>query len=83
MPNLRNISFGWKRMNLLKYVISKEGISVDPGKIKAVVEWSRPKTVTKVWSFLGPTRYYGSFMKAFSKIATPMTSLTQKKEKFD
>lgn len=43
----------------LGHVISKDGISVDPFKIEAVLKWERPKNVTEVWSFfLGLARYY-------------------------
>jgi hypothetical protein len=31
---------------------------VDPAKVKEIVEWSIPSTVTEVWSFLGLADYY-------------------------
>ena len=34
-------------------MISKEGVKVDPAKIKVVVEWKSPKNVNKVHIFLG------------------------------
>ncbi|KAK1423394.1 hypothetical protein QVD17_18696 [Tagetes erecta] len=45
-------------------------------------EWSPPKTPTEVRSFLGLAGYYRRFIKDFSKIATPLTKLTQKNIKF-
>ena len=36
----------------LGHVVSKEGIKVDPQKIKEIIEWPRPTNVTKVRSFL-------------------------------
>ncbi|WVZ58888.1 hypothetical protein U9M48_009110 [Paspalum notatum var. saurae] len=44
--------------------------------------WKRPETVTKIRSFLGLAGYYRRFIKDFSKIAKPMTSLTKKNAKF-
>jgi hypothetical protein len=39
-------------------VISREGIVVDPGKVREVLDWKPPTSVSKVWSFLGLAGYY-------------------------
>ena len=55
---------------------------MDPAMIEAVVQWSQPKNVTEIRSFLGLAGYYRRFVESFSKIVTPMTSLTLKVQKF-
>ena len=50
--------------------------------MEVVVSWKSPTTETKVRSFLGLIRYYKHFIEGFSKIALPLTKLTQKKTKF-
>ncbi|XP_057416627.1 uncharacterized protein LOC130711144 [Lotus japonicus] len=66
----------------LGHVVSKDGISVDPSKVEAVQNWPRPTTVKEIRSFLGLAGYYRRFVKDFSKLASPLTRLTQKKVEF-
>jgi hypothetical protein len=62
----------------LEHIISNGGISVDPDKVKEIVEWNIPSTVTEVRCFLGLAVYYRRFIEGFSKIAKPMTLLLEK-----
>ena len=75
--------FWLDKVVFLGHVISVEGVSVDPKKIEAVVNWKPPKTVSKVRSFLGLAGYYRKFVEGFSKIAAPLTKLTRKDVKYD
>ncbi|XP_052197351.1 uncharacterized protein LOC127804519 [Diospyros lotus] len=63
--------------------ISGEGISVDPEKVKAVIEWPQPTTVTGIRSFLGLAGYYKRFIEGFSRLSSPMTKLTRKGVKYE
>jgi hypothetical protein len=49
----------------LGHIISNGGISVDPAKVKDIVVWSIPTTVTKIQSFLGLAGYYRRFIEGF------------------
>ncbi|GJS71735.1 hypothetical protein Tco_0704576 [Tanacetum coccineum] len=60
-----------------------EGIHVDPTKIEAIKDWASPKTPTEIRQFLGLAGHYRRFIEGFSKIARPMTKLTQKSVRFD
>jgi hypothetical protein len=66
----------------LGHIISNGGISVDPVKVKEIMEWRVPTTVTEIRSFLGLVGYYWRFIEGFSKIAKPMTSLLEKEREF-
>jgi hypothetical protein len=59
-------------------VIFEEGVAVDPEKVKAVVEWTRPISVFKIRSFLGLAGYYQPFIEVFSKLSGPLTTMTKK-----
>ncbi|GJT41243.1 putative reverse transcriptase domain-containing protein [Tanacetum coccineum] len=71
------------KVQFLGHVIDSQGIHVDPAKIESVKDWASPKSATEIHQFLGLAGYYRRFIKGFSKIAKPMTKLTQKKVKFD
>ena len=51
---------------------------MDPAKVAAVAEWPRPQNVRDIQAFLGFANFYRRFIAKFSRIAKPMTSLTQK-----
>jgi hypothetical protein len=69
--------FWINEVQFLGHIISNGGISVDPAKVKEIVEWSIPSTVTEVLSFFGLAGYYQRFIEGFSKIAKPMTALLE------
>ncbi|GJW19586.1 putative reverse transcriptase domain-containing protein [Tanacetum coccineum] len=71
-----------QEFHFLRHVVNIEGIPVDPSKIKAIKNWKPPKTPTDIRLFLGLAGYYRRFIANFSKIATPLTLLTQKDKKF-
>ncbi|GJW94957.1 putative reverse transcriptase domain-containing protein [Tanacetum coccineum] len=69
-------------VKFLRHVIDNNGIHVDPAKIEAVKNWASPTTPSEIRQFLGLAGYYRRFIEGFSKIAKPMTELTQKNQKF-
>jgi hypothetical protein len=70
------------KVPFLGHIISNGGIAVDPAKVKEIMEWRVPTTVTEIRSFLGLAGYYQRFIEGFSKIAKPMTSLLEKGREF-
>ncbi|WZY70984.1 hypothetical protein YC2023_003224 [Brassica napus] len=79
---LSKCSFWQKSIGFLGHIVSDQGISVDPEKIRAIKDWPRPRSATEVRSFLGLAGYYRKFVKGFASLAQPMTRLTGKDVKF-
>ncbi|GKC50661.1 putative reverse transcriptase domain-containing protein [Tanacetum coccineum] len=71
------------KVMFLGHVIDSKGIHVDPAKIESNKDWASPKNATEIRQFLGLAYYYKRFIEGFSKIAKPMTKLTQKNVKFN
>ena len=55
----------------LGHVVSKDGILFDPDKVKSIMEWSVPKNVSDIRSFMGIIGYRRKFIEGLSKIPTP------------
>jgi hypothetical protein len=69
--------FWLTEVTFLGHVISTGGASVDPRKVKDVLNWMPPTIVSEIRSFLGLAGYYRWFIKDFSKIAKPMMKLLE------
>ncbi|KAD6453180.1 hypothetical protein E3N88_07885 [Mikania micrantha] len=74
--------FWLKEVHFLGHVVNDRGIQVDPSKIEAVKKWEAPTTPMEIRQFLGLAGYYRRFIENFSKIAKPLTMLTQKEQKY-
>ena len=69
------------KIQYLGNIIFEKGISIEPDKIKSIIDWLVLKDVTDVWSFMGIIGYYKKFIDGFLKIANPITSLKKKGNK--
>jgi hypothetical protein len=74
--------FWLKEVSFLGHVVSNGGISVDPSKVRDVLNWKPPTNVSEIRSFLGLARYYRRFIEGFSKLAKPMPALLEKNARY-
>ena len=63
------------RITYLGHIVLAAGIETDPKKIKAVKNWTLPRTVMDVHSFLGFTNHYYRFIQGYTKVARPLNVL--------
>jgi hypothetical protein len=75
-------SFHQDETEYLGYIVSPNGVKMDPKKVTAIIDWPEPSSVHDLQVFLGFANYYRRFVKNYSKITTPLTRLLQKDRKF-
>ena len=67
----------------LGFIISHNGIKVDPIKTKAIRTWAIPTRKKEIQSFLELCNFYRRFKEGFSQIAKPLQQLTEKDKKWE
>ncbi|RDX74154.1 Retrovirus-related Pol polyprotein, partial [Mucuna pruriens] len=65
---------------VLGHLVSNRGIEVDKAKIDVITSLPNPTSVQEVRSFLRHAGFYKRFIKDFSKLALPLSTLLQKDE---
>ncbi|UYV66312.1 K02A2.6-like [Cordylochernes scorpioides] len=80
--NNKKCQFAFEELEILGHITNQHGIKPAEHNIKAIRDFPRPKRIKEVQSFLGMCSYYRKFIKGFSKIADPLTSLIKKNVPF-
>lgn len=75
-------SFHVQSVSFLGSVISAQGISMDPAKVRAITEWPTPDSRVSLQRFLGFANFYLRFILNFSQVVAPLTALTSSKTRF-
>lgn len=65
-------------LTYLGHVITEDGVKPNPEKIKTIRDFPTPKNPKHIKQFLGLVGYYRKFIKNFSRIAKPLTTLLKK-----
>lgn len=60
--------FFWTKVHFLGHFFSKDGITVDPEKIRAIMGWVIPKNVDEMRSFMGLESYDRRFIRNFHEL---------------
>ncbi len=80
---LSKCDFFKHEIGFLGHVINEHGIKMESSKVNAVTNWPIPTNVHELRSFLGLAGYYRRFVKDFSRIASALTALLHKNQKYE
>lgn len=69
-------------LKYLGYVVSENGLHVDPDKVKAILDLPIPTNVSGVRRIIGVASWYRRFIPNFSSKIAPITNLMRKNVKF-
>jgi hypothetical protein len=75
--------FAQPQVQYLGFVLSQEGITPSPEKVKAVRQYPSTKSVNEVRAFLGLASFYRRLVPNFAEIVKPLTVLTRKDQEFN
>ena len=65
--------FAKSKIIFLSHLIRERQVKIDPWKIQAIIEWSAPKIILELRSFLGLVNYYKRFIEGHSKKTTHLS----------
>ncbi len=72
--------FDQRTVKFLGLMISHDSIKMDKAKVRAILDWPRPKNKRELQQFLGFVNFYRRFVQGFVKIAKALTKLTGKED---
>lgn len=81
MVNVAKCKFCKASLSFLGYIVDRNGLHTNPDKVKAIVEYPKPKNTTEIKRFLGIASWYRRFIRDFAEITAPITELIKGKQK--
>jgi hypothetical protein len=78
----KKCEFRKPKIEYLGLVVEEGKLTMDPAKLKGILDWPAPKTVKEVRFFIGFGKFYRRFVKGFSHLAHPLHNLLKKNKKF-
>ena len=79
---IQKCQWALEKIEYLGFVVSKNGVSPQPDKVKAIRALKPPTTVKQTRSFLGMCSFYRRFIPNFAEISRPLIELTRKYARF-
>ena len=79
--NPKKSHFVMQEGNILGHIVSKEGIKVDPKRVKDIDTINIPRNIKEIQSFLGKINFLKRFIPNFAKIIKMIIDMLKKDNK--
>ena len=70
-------TFHTSQVEFLGFIVSSDGISIDPARVEAIAAWPEPECIFDVQQFVGFANFYRRFIESYSKIMGPLNALVR------
>jgi chromosomal replication initiation ATPase DnaA len=67
--------FSVREVGFLGFIVSTEGVAIEPDRIAAFKDWSTPRSVRDIQVLISFTNFYQRFIQRYLKITAPITEL--------
>jgi hypothetical protein len=75
LANINKFEFSQNSLLYIGYVIGGVKLKIDLSNMEAIMKWLVPINCTKVWSFVGETRYLQKFIASFLAVVAPLHAI--------
>lgn len=73
--SLHKCDFEVKMVEFLGFIVGADGVAMEKSRVESIQDWPAPTDYRQVQVFLGFANFYRRFIRNYSKIANPLTSL--------
>lgn len=76
--NINKSHFLQSQITFLGHIITAQGITMDPEKIRTIQNFQAPKNRKQIQSFLGFIHFYRKYIRDLSQLTSQLSKLTKK-----
>lgn len=80
--NVEKSKFCMKSIRYFGHIVGNGEIKPDPGRVKCIVDYTRPNSPKEIRRFLGMTGWYQRYINNYASLASPLTDLLKKTDRF-
>jgi len=81
--NPEKCEFCRSQVRYLGFIVQRDGLTIDPGKARPIMEYPAPRNLKQLRRFLGMSSWYRRFIPQFATVSEPLTRLLKKDKRWE